>query len=311
MKAERRHELQQNALAKVIVGAPTWWQQYGGRALLFAIAFLAIALLINYRVSSTRASTARANEALATARADINQLMNSAAASQAPPAQLATQRKGLFNEASTFIEESLRLAPTDTIAAESLVAKGDLNWTLAMLPELPGAATQPSLQLTRDPQELIRNASEAYQQVLNKHAGELHAAIAARFGLAAIAENKGEWDAAKSQYEQVTTTANVPQSYLGVAKMRLDRLPELRQQPLLKEPATMPAMPVIPLGIAAPVNVPGAASAPANGAATAPAMVMSATRSAATAPVPPVTQPAPVKSPTSAPKAAPATGVGK
>ena len=43
MKAERRHELAENELAKVIKGAPTFWQQSGGK-------FLLARTLMAYRV---------------------------------------------------------------------------------------------------------------------------------------------------------------------------------------------------------------------------------------------------------------------
>jgi hypothetical protein len=298
MKAERRHELQQNTLAKVIIGAPSWWQQWGGRSLLIAVAVLAVSLLINYRITSTRANTARAAEAVSAARDNIIQLQNSSQYNM-PPAAIASQRNRLFNDTSAILEETARLPVSKSLLAENYLAQGDLNWTLANLSELPGAATQPSLQLPRDPQQLLKGAREAYQTVLDKYPDQQQAVIAARFGLAAIAENMGEWDAAQTQYNTVAQIPNVPQAYLTLAKFRLDRLPEIRQMPRIAEPASMPtaAMPApLPTGIAAPAPT------------TAPTIAMSTTKPAATTPVMP---PAPSKPPTSAPKPIPTSAATK
>ncbi len=295
MKAERRHELQRNTLAKVIIGAPTWWQQWGGRALLIAVAVLAISLLVNYRISSTRANTARASEAVSTARDNIIQLQNSGQYNM-PPAQAASQRNRLFNDSSAMLEETARLPVGNLLVAQNYIAQGDLNWTVANLSELPGAATQPTLQLPREPQQLLKNAREAYQMVLDKYSDQQQAVIAARFGLAAIAENMSEWDVAQNQYNNVAQIPNVPQAYLMQAKFRLDKLPEIRKMPRIAEPATMPATAMrapLPPGIAAPTT------------ATAPVVAMSTTKPVATTPV---TPPAPIKPPTSAPKPIPTAG---
>jgi hypothetical protein len=289
MKSERRHELQQNQLAKVIVGAPTWWQQYGGRALLAAIGILAVVLLVRYRISSTRANQARATESLASARESIIQLQNSGTYNMPVPQQ-ASQRTLLYNDTSAILDETSRLPVSNSLLAENWIAQGDLNWTLANLPELPGAATQPALQLPRDPQQLLKNAKEAYQTVLDKYPDQQRAVIAARFGLAAIAENMAEWDTAQNQYNAIAQIPNIAQAYLTQAKFRLDRLPEIRQTPILAEPATMPiaALPTtLPVGIAAPTT-----------AATAPAVALGTTKPAATAPA---TPPAPRPATTTAP----------
>ena len=294
MKGRRRHELQENELAKVIKKAPTFWQEFGGRGLLFAVAILAIALLIRYRISSSRAATASAVENLNNARESISQLQNSVRF-QLPPLELATQRRTIFSDAGQALEQATNLADDAKLQAEAHLARGDLNWTLANLPELPGAATQPSLKIARDPAELLKAAEDAYQTVLSKYADQQHAAIAAHFGLAAIAENRSQWDAAKKEYEAVATMKNVPQAYLEQARIRLQKLPELQQPVTIAAPATMPnwaalqaaasTMPSSPLppGIAAPTTL------------------------SATKPSPPGVAPAPVKPPATAPKPSPTT----
>ena len=52
----------------------------------------------------------------------------------------------------------------------------------------------------KPPKEYLATAAEAYQTVISSYADVTHADIAARFGLAAIHEQRGEWDAGQVQY---------------------------------------------------------------------------------------------------------------
>ena len=80
MKAERRHELKENALAKQatrvvkVMQLPDLRRKWAGRAILtLAIALVIIFLVIN-RISNSRASTAAAGEMLADASRIISDL---------------------------------------------------------------------------------------------------------------------------------------------------------------------------------------------------------------------------------------------
>ena len=145
------------------------------------------------------------------------------------------------HDANEAIGRALTLSDDKKIAAEALLAKADLAWELGTLPAISGAATQPTLQV-RDPKGLIADASEAYQTILNNYADQVYAAIAARFGLAAIAENKGDFDAAKSQYEKLALETKAFPAYQQLAADRLKKLDELRHPVILAAPATMPAI---------------------------------------------------------------------
>ena len=287
MKTKRRHELRENTLARVITKTPSFWQDSGGKFLIGAIVLLAIVLLVRYRISSGRVATAQAGDNLAMARNLIDDLEASGQYA-VPPAQLAAHRKQAFGEAANFIEEAGRLSDDPGVGAESLVAKGDLNWTMANLASLPGAATQPSLQVTRDPADLINAAADAYKQVLEKYADNKQAVIAARFGLAAIAENRGDWDAAKTQYQQIIATPGITQAYLEQARERLAKLPTLAQPVLLAAPTTAPSSltPELPPFIAAPhtTTAPKGTPPQASTRSAAIPMISPSTRPAATRP---------------------------
>jgi hypothetical protein len=64
--------------------------------------------------------------------------------------------------------------------------------------------------------------------------------LAARFGLAAVAENQGKWDEAKKQYEAIANAPQVLPSMKALANTRLGQVDELRK-PLFTSPATAPA----------------------------------------------------------------------
>ena len=293
MKAQRRHELQQSDLAKVIKQAPGFWQQSGGRWLLAAIVVLVIVVLIRYRMSSNAQAAASAKDDLAVARNIIEQLRSPQMVQMtlmAPPSDVAMRRRQAFSEASNAIQDATAKSDDRVIAAEALIARGDLCWTTAMLPEIPGAVTQPTLNL-RDPKELISNATEAYQNVLNSYADVKNSAIAAHFGLAAIAENQQNWDAARQHYAAITSaTADLDPFHL-LAKQRSDLLAKLQQPVILAKPATEPAMPTF-----SPSSMPTippliAAPKPATTQATA----MPTTKISALAPIAPATKPATTK----------------
>src|SRR6476659_6737547 len=124
MKAERRHELKDNTLAKVITKAPNWWQDSGGKMLAGALALLLIVLLIRYRISSNREAAAKAADNLATARSLIEQIQQLSLFQMAPPQEIARRRKTFMNDASNAISEAMQLSEDRKVQAEALIAKG-------------------------------------------------------------------------------------------------------------------------------------------------------------------------------------------
>jgi len=245
MKAERRHELAENELAKVIKGAPTFWQQSGGKFLLGLIVVLLIIILIQYRMRSNREGVAQATEQLSLARGYVDQLQAETAQMVwmfAPPQDVALRRKQSLSEANAAIENALRLSDEHRIQAEAMLTRGDLNWTAASLPPVPGAATQPSLQM-KPPKEYLATAAESYQTVTNSYPDVTYADIAARFGLAAIHEQRGEWDQAKQIYQKIAADSSKLGAYKDLADARLKAVDTLRQPVIMGKPATEPAMP--------------------------------------------------------------------
>jgi hypothetical protein len=154
MKAQRRHELQENELAKVIKNAPGFWQESGGKFLAGAIIILVIVVLVRYRISSKQQGQAQALQEVATARRMIEEI---ATLGYGPASDIAPRRRLFFNDANDALQRAMQASDDPKLQAEALIAKGDLSWTLATLPPIPGAATQPTLQV-RDPKDLLATA---------------------------------------------------------------------------------------------------------------------------------------------------------
>jgi hypothetical protein len=111
---------------------------------------------------------------------------------------------------------------------------------------------------------LLASASDAYQSVLNTYGDISHAAVAARFGLAAIAENRGDFDGARTQYQAVASGAKDYMAYQQLANARLKILDELRKPVIMAGAATEPAAAAVPTTR----EIPNLIAAPTTGAAT-------------------------------------------
>jgi hypothetical protein len=59
-------------------------------------------------------------------------------------------------------------------------------------------------------------------------------------GLAAVAENRRQWDAAREQYQKVLDDAATPKPLKDLAAASISRLEMIRKPPLLAPPATAP-----------------------------------------------------------------------
>lgn len=218
MKAERRHELAENDLARKIVQAPDYWKQYGGRIMLAVTVVAVVALLVSFKMRSSREGKAQAQVALTTARERVAQLGHPMMTLN-PRQEQALARKDAISTVTDAIRQVNELSNDRKMLAEAATTEGDFYWTLANLPALPGAATQPSLELDVKPEAALSQAEAAYQSVLNTYSDQKMPVITARFGLAAIAENRGKWSEAKAQYEAIINS-DAMDAYKEVARRR-------------------------------------------------------------------------------------------
>lgn len=244
MKAQRRHELKTNTLAQQLERLPFTLREHGGKVLFGVVAILLIIVVLNYRSHATRESLQTANEHLSTARQLIDELQN-VTTWRMPPAEIASQVRDSLDGIAQASDDP-------QVQAETLVARGDLNWTLANLPDLPGASTQPTLRIEQSKPDLLAAAADAYQRVLQDYPDQTLSVVSAHFGLAAIAEDRGEWDRAAEQYNAIRSDPQASESFKNLAKLRqeglripgqgkLPGLADIRNPILLGQPTTAPA----------------------------------------------------------------------
>jgi len=287
MKAQRRHELKTNTLARGLEGLPGYWREYGSRVLLFITVVLVAFLVVRFwmqRRQQEQVAVERAGADAFTAIQRLGDLPRSYSIGPAAGDFIAQQRQALVQEAESSIDTMLS-SKDPKVLALAYVARGDLDWKLATLPPVPGAETRPTLGVGRSPEDLLNAAKQAYEKVLEPPLNEqVYASINARLSLAAIAENEHDWDAAKRHYQAIIDDPKLQayQAYKQYAKERLALLPQI-QQPALLVPATKPAattraaIPPFPF------------SAPSTEATTAPASTEPST-APATEPSTPATQ---------------------
>jgi tetratricopeptide (TPR) repeat protein len=196
-------------------------------------------------------------------------------------------------------------ASTPGVASAARLAAADAYLNIVRQGVAPGAVTNEdgTLQNPADvlsPEDREKNlklAAENYKWVLdNSSADPAKAldAIGALYGLAAVAESRGNMDEAKTHYERIITLSK-PWGEGGHAKLaqeRIDSLPTLAALTALPEKAMVPA----PLNTAPPAP---AAELPAAGLNLGGAAVEPTAVPAQPAPA---TEPAPAPAPTPAPE---------
>jgi len=84
--------------------------------------------------------------------------------------------------------------------------------------------------------------------------------VTARFGLAAVAENRGQWDAAKTIYDTVAADPAAMASIKSLAIVRAAQVDQLRR-PLYVSPTTAPS--TVPTTV--PTTNPAPSTAPTTG----------------------------------------------
>jgi hypothetical protein len=230
MKAERRHELQTNTLAKFISDLPLYLQLHANKLLVGVIVVCAVVFLMRYRSNAIIQSRETARSSLTAARAGVDRLKALQFYGGSEIAQ-AEERRSLAAQVDTAIDQVLQTTKDSQDAAmraNALALRGDLNWTLANLPAIPGATTQPALALPHSPSDYLDNAEGAYQEVIKDYSSQMVPKATALLGLAAIEENRANWDKAAGYLNGITTDPTMSGAFKVVAGHNLGIIPQLR-----------------------------------------------------------------------------------
>jgi tetratricopeptide (TPR) repeat protein len=236
MKAERRHELKTNALARGIEDFPEYWREYGSKILLVILVAAVVFLLVRYWNDKKVRDAELVSSSMQTVQVELDRLRGLPILLEngASTSFVAEQRQKVAELADQAISTVLNTAKDSKTLANAFLARGDLNWALANFPELPGASTLPATLQIQNRDSLLDQARSSYEKVLEPaYSGSPSDVFYARIGLAAIAENQGQWDKAKAQYEAIANAADMPKSFKDYASDRLAQLPQIQTAALI------------------------------------------------------------------------------
>ncbi len=232
MKAERRHELQTNALALWIRWRlPQLWQQYGTRILLGLIVILAIVWVVRWRLEAPNKARAAAQQQLDNARLLIGALDQN-------------REHAESEKVPDLVRSALDQASDPDIQAQGYVLLGDYFYKQAEHRYIP--ATNPSAPSEPPGADLYAKAKEAYQKAIKTNATQHDLIATAHMGLAVIALTEAQyddgrlankalagesqfWKEAASQFTAVADNPSAPPAIKLIAQSRLKALPEQKR----------------------------------------------------------------------------------
>jgi tetratricopeptide (TPR) repeat protein len=256
MDSERRHELQENSLAKFLENLPVFLHVHGSKILLGITLLLALVILNNWRNRSNLQVEENIKVSLGSARDALQQLPN-LELTIPDMAAVASRRASVRTTVDSALDTVIANAQTPMLRGEAQLVRGDLYWTLANLPDLPGAATQPALQLPQPRQQLLEQAAAAYGKAISDYPDLPTVRVTAQLGLAAVLQNQGKWDEVRKLYEVIAAQTDLP-AYATAAQQQLRLLPQIsvprKIQSITTQPATAPI--TLPAGPEAPSTQP-------------------------------------------------------
>jgi predicted negative regulator of RcsB-dependent stress response len=293
MKAERRHELRENSLVRGVRTFPEFWKAHGSKVALGVIMVLLAVVLIRTWLTSRADAKRGLAEQLTSARDELESMrrdhnfplqsrQEQMGIPERPPVPddiVVRRRKEVWAKVDSAVADVLKNSSDPAQQAEAKVLRADLNYHWALMSSIgnvPSAATQPSMAFGTKPEEYMTQAATNYTEVVNQVAGlPTRVVVAARLGLAAVAENRRDFAKARELYEQAQKESG-DKSVEELVKARLRLLSEIRPDALA--PSTMVPSTSVPTS--------SAATGPATSAATEPAPTTSpaATTSSATTP---------------------------
>jgi hypothetical protein len=214
------------------------------------VLFVALVIVLVYQYTTGRVvQDERSREALTSARESVDrvrQMIPQLAQMPflvVPSDAIQKFRDEHVADAQKAIQVALQ-ANDPSVKADAEVVSGDLDLLRASIPPLPGSDTRPSLNGygDRGREDLLRSAEDAYNRVTSAPLDANKEAVRnARFGVAAIAEDRAQWDKAKDYYQQIISDPSTPSLFKDMARERQDNLTTLQKPILAAGPASAPS----------------------------------------------------------------------
>ncbi|MGF1634311.1 MAG: hypothetical protein ACFCVE_10720 [Phycisphaerae bacterium] len=266
MKSERREELENNSLARALSAAPGWLNKHLNKILIAFVVLMLGVFLYRWNEQQEAGRQQLVAEELAAGLQELQSLQRLPGRGGVTGLVLAQQpdvyvqlRDELVASISDRASRVLLEAELPSVKAAAVNLRGDLQWALATLPEPPAAATQPTLGRPQPAEEYLADAETNYRAVLADYADAHQARTHALFGLAAIAENRRDFEEAASLYARIAEDESANSLRREYARLR--RLQVLGYgQPLLIGMAasadlqTLEDMPLLPIPTTAPTD---------------------------------------------------------
>ena len=250
MKAEDREELQQNDLAIWMYKVPLFFKLYGSYIL------LAVALVVlGWRLWTWQQDKQAA---------ELQQAWTSLAKTGDPS----------FNDPPDKLNAIIKETGNRSLQAFAYARLGKFY-----LEYLNAGVPAEGIQGVKIPaDQAAAQAQDAFAKVIADYQDQMYPLAEARLGLAALSENRGQWDEARKQYESIIAKGNplAESPFADIAQRHLSKLAQWSKPALLvaapaagpvlapgSQPATVPAAPPTAPG-AGPVIAPPAATHPAH-----------------------------------------------
>jgi len=199
---------------------------HGSKLLLGVIIVLLIAILINQRARRSAEELDLGWSNISAARSAVFRLSVLPQLIQ-DPSEFDSARNQIVENVNSALAPMMA-ASDRKIAAEAHLIRGDLHWTLAnMAPQAPTGQT-PS-EATLSPEDHLTRAKESYERLIRMFPEQTLTVVNARFGLAAIAENRRDFSTAEAIYREIMADEKNIQAYRTLADMRLSLLDGLIQ----------------------------------------------------------------------------------
>jgi hypothetical protein len=179
MDSEHRHELKENDLATAITTAKDWWGKHQMKVLSTAVVVAALILAIRY-FSATAANT----------------------------------RDGEQYELATAPGPDAFRKLAQATGSESVMVQASLRGGDAILTELRKPTGTGPDQVAADKKKQLTESAEGMFKAVLEEAKHPLIRIKARFGLAAIAETRGDWKKAAEQYQAIKKEGGEGYEYL-------------------------------------------------------------------------------------------------
>jgi tetratricopeptide (TPR) repeat protein len=273
MDEARKKELQENELAKALGESPNFLLKHLNLILLLITFGLLVWVVLNYRAKAKQQNEMLLSEGIGGARQLLQQLKGSATAAagidfRRARAELSTQtmqsiglnttpadvtqmtnqlaenahmRLTLATQINASIDGVLAANPNSAQTAIALLTRADMNWHLANLPPVLLSATRPvDGATTRSSSDYLQAAQDDYRAILRDHASERGPVIQSLFALAAISENRGEWDQAIDWYKKIEAEPLAQDFHRKAAASFREQVATIRRPVKPADPAPLP-----------------------------------------------------------------------